>query len=197
MADHSAAHRWLAGTAAVLALLALPAGDPYPAERDPARRDAAFVTPIDAARLIREGRPDVRIIDLRPDSLFAAYHVPGAEQMDDSVFQRHSWLPEDNVILYAEDDARAIRAAAALRRRGVKRVAVLRGGLLAWVDQIVQPRLDPLRATATVEEHAVRREHLELSRYFGGTPYVSPGIGRRTDGASEAAAVARIMRRGC
>ncbi len=79
-------------------------------------------------------------------------------------------------------------------------LAVLPDGLLSWIDQIVEPRLTAFAPTATSHERATRREHLELSRYFGGTPFVSPAPSPRENGkirASEAAAVARIMRRGC
>jgi hypothetical protein len=78
-------------------------------------------------------------------------------------------------------------------------VHVLGGGLAAWIAQIIEPRLAPLPPSATPAERAARREHLELSRYFGGMPFVSPSAvpipaGRRR---SEAEAVARTIRRGC
>jgi rhodanese-related sulfurtransferase len=198
MTDHAPLHRWLAAVAALLGLLALGAGDPYPAGRgSAAAREVSFVTAIDVARLIRDGGPGVRIADLRPDSLFAAYHVPGAERIGRTELASHAWSPDDQVVLYAEDDATAIEAAAVLERRGVKYVRVLRGGLLSWVDQIVEPRLYTLAPTATSAEQAARREQLELSRYFGGTPFVAPGTTLQPNRASEAAAVARMLRRGC
>ena len=198
MTDDARLHRWLAAVAALLGLLALGAGDPYPAGRGLAdAREESFVTAIDVARLIRDGGPSIRIADLRPDSLFAAYHVPGAERIGRGELARSAWSPDDRVVLYAEDDATAIDAAALLEQRGVQYVRVLRGGLLSWVDQIVEPRLSALAPTATSAEQAARREQLELSRYFGGTPYVAPGAAPQPNRASEAAAVARILRRGC
>ena len=79
----------------------------------------------------------------------------------------------------------------------MRHVRVLRGGLLAWVDQIVEPQLPALAPTATSTEQAARREQLELSRYFGGTPYVAPATTPQPGRASEAATVARVLRRGC
>lgn len=198
MVDEARLHRWLAAVAAVLGLLALGAGDPYPGGRGSAHaREESFVTAIDVARLIRDGGPGIRIADLRPDSLFAAYHVPGAERIGRAELARIAWSPDDRVVLYAEDDATAIDAAALLEQRGVQHVRILRGGLLSWVDQVVEPRLSPLAPTATSTERAARREQLELSRYFGGTPYVAPGATPQPNRASEAATVARILRRGC
>ena len=158
------------------------------------------LTALDIARWIRKGEPDLRLVDVRDDSLFAAYHIPGAERVTLDDLSRRAWPPEATVIVYADDDATATRAATVLRSGGVARVQVLRGGLLSWVDAIVEPRLAPLAATATPAEQAARREHLELSRYFGGTPVVAatarplPAIPHRH---REAAAAARILRRGC
>ena len=83
MADDAGLDRWLAAVAALLGILALGAGDPYPSGRGPAgARTESFVSAIDVARLIRDGGPGIRIADLRADSLFAAYHVPGAERLN-------------------------------------------------------------------------------------------------------------------
>lgn len=197
MSDHRRTHRVLASAAAVLALLALGAGDPYPGgSKQPLAGDSLFVTAVEVARLVRHGHAAVRIVDLRGGSLFEAYHVPGAERFERAHLASERWSPDDTIILYAEEDARAVEAARTVGARGAKRVRVLRGGLVAWVDQVVQPRLATLPSTATPQEQAARHEQLELSRYFGGTPYVSPDVSQ-PDRASEAAAVARILRRGC
>lgn len=197
MADNARTHRWLAAVAAVLGTLALGAGDPYLAGgSDPAAPDVRFETAIGVARMIRDGRPGVRVIDLRADSLFDAYHVPGAERAGPAELASSIWSPDETILLYAEDEETAIAAARGLERRGLQQVGVLRGGLLSWIDQIVQPRLTALPPTATPAEQAARREQLELSRYFGGTPYVSPEV-IQPSRASEAAAVGRILRRGC
>jgi rhodanese-related sulfurtransferase len=200
MAERSGTHRRLALLAGTLGALALVAGEPYPTGRGPTvAGDVSFVTAVDLARWIRDGRPDLRLVDVRDDSLFDAYHLPGAERMGLGELGRHAVARDANVVVYAGDDAAATRAAAVLRRRGVMRTSVLRGGLRAWVDEIVAPRLTALPPTATAAEQTARRQQLELSRYFGGTPFVSPAavpLPTRSP-RSEAAAVARIIRRGC
>jgi rhodanese-related sulfurtransferase len=201
MAEQSRTHRWLAVLAAALGALALAAGEPYPARRGPATpRDASVVTALDVARWIRAGQPGLRLVDVRDDSLFNAYHIPGAERIALDEVSRHAWARDENVVVYAEDDGKAARAATTLQSHGVAHAHVLRGGLLSWVDAIVEPRLAPLPASATPTEQAARREQLELSRYFGGTPVVSPPAIPAAPVPllkSEAAAVARVLRRGC
>jgi rhodanese-related sulfurtransferase len=197
VAEHRHLHRWLAAVAALLGALALAAGEPHPGGRE-----VSFVTAIDVARWIRDGRAEVRIVDLRADSLFDAYHVPGAERMSAAELRTQIRPADGRMVVYASDDADAARAASIARHAGAKEVHVLRGGLVAWIDQIMEPRLEALAATASTAEQAARRERLELSRYLGGMPVVGPPAagGRQQIGgpaATEAAAVARVMRRGC
>jgi rhodanese-related sulfurtransferase len=199
MAEHSRTHRWLAVLAGTLGALAVAAGEPYPPERGPtALHNLSFVSALDVARWIRAGQQELRLVDVRNARLFDAYHIPGAERITFEELSRQAWRRDANVVLYASDDAQAARAATILRTRGVAHAHVLRGGLLSWLDSIVEPRLTPLAATATPEERTARREQVELSRYFGGTPVVSPSAAPRLRRPpSEAAAVARTIRRGC
>jgi len=192
--------------AGVLGALALAAGEPYPnGARPDGDGGASYVGPIEIARWVRDGSPDVRLIDLRSDSQFAAYHIPGAEQVSPEGLRRGQWRRDETIVIYTDEDARALEAARLLRARGVERARVLRGGVLAWIDSIAEPRLDTLPASATPAERAARREHLELSRYFGGTPVVVPAPGSPAPAGadpvssrqSEAVAVGRILRRGC
>jgi rhodanese-related sulfurtransferase len=215
MAKHFRTHRRLAVLAGALGTLALAAGEPYPARRN-AAGDAGYVTAIDVARWLRDPRPGLRLVDVRADSAFTAYHIPGAKHIPLAELPRREWPRDAVVVVYADDDASAGEGARLIR--GVHTVRVLRSGLLAWIDQIVEPRLVPLPPTATLAEQTARREQLELSRYFGGTPIVSPSAApsslrplsptrsplaagaprapaRRPQ--SEAAAVARVIRRGC
>jgi rhodanese-related sulfurtransferase len=200
MAERSGTHRRLALVAGTLGALAVAAGEPYPTGRGPTvARGIGFVTAVDVARRLRDGQPGLRLVDVRDDSLFDAYRIPSAERIALGELGRHAWTRDTDVVVYAENDAGATRAAAVLRRRGVMHPSVLRGGVLAWVDEIVAPRLAALPPTATAAEQAARREQLELSRYFGGTPVVSPATVPLPSQhpPSGAAAVARIIRRGC
>ena len=206
VAERVRTHRWLAVTGTTLGVLAFAAGDPYPAREGPGTgRDVTSVTAIAVARWIREGRPDVHVVDIRADSLFDVHHIPGAERIALDQLAARAWQSNESVVVYATNDADATRAVVLLTKRGVANAYVLRGGLLSWIAEILEPRLAPLPASATSDAQAARREQLELSRFFGGTPFVSPDAvppaGRPLPAAaglqSEAAAVARIIRRGC
>jgi rhodanese-related sulfurtransferase len=206
MPDRRRIHQLLAATAAALGALAVAAGDPYLAGSDhAAARDVRYVTAIDLARWIRDRKPGLRVVDIRADSQFATYHLPSAEHVALDDLRRREWIRSETVVLYAESDARAASAARTLRALGVSDARVLRGGLLAWIEQIAEPRLPALRETATAEERAARREQLELSRYFGATPVVLPAGSMSAPASaaplpsrrSEAVAVGRILRRGC
>jgi rhodanese-related sulfurtransferase len=188
-------HRVLAALAASLGALALAAGEPYPSRGD--RTDD--VTAVEVARWIRQPKPGLRVIDLRSAGEFTAYHIPGAEHVEVSDLAHRDWSAGLTLVLYAADDEDAVEAVRGVRSRGVDTVYVLGGGLTAWIAQIIEPQLAPLSPSATPAERARRLEHLELSRYFGGTPFVSPDAvpvpaGRRQ---FEPDVVARTIRRGC
>src|SRR5918999_4420278 len=189
MGETSRVHQVLAALAASLGALALAAGEPYPSRSG--RTDA--VNAVEVARWIRQPKPGLRVIDLRSARAFTAYHIPGAEHVDVSDLTHRDWSAGSTIVLYAADDESAVEAARVARSRGAATVHVLDGGLAAWIAQIIDPRLAPLAPSAAPAERAARREHLELSRYFGGTPVVSPDAipvppGRRQ---SEADAIAR------
>ncbi|MFN2567358.1 MAG: rhodanese-like domain-containing protein [Gemmatimonadaceae bacterium] len=206
MAERSRAHRPLAILGGVLGTLAVAAGDPYPSRRArTVQREAAAVTAIELARWLRDGKDNLRLLDVRPDSQFVAYHIPGARRAAPRELTRRKPSRDETIVVYAESDDQAAEVATALRARGVADVRILRGGLLAWIEQIAEPRLSALPTTAIPADHAAQREQLELSRYFGGTPVVSPAPSAQVPPAtaplpsrrSEAAAVGRILRRGC
>ena len=207
MSDRARVHRGLAVCAGVLATLAVAAGEPSPrGARGSAGGSVPYVGVLDVARWVRGGKAAVRLIDVRTDSQFDAYHVPGAEHVTASQLGGRRWSSSDTLVIYADEEVRAVDAAELVRRQGAGRAAVLRGGVAAWIDSVVAPRLPSLPPTASAGEQAARREHLELSRYFGGLPAVLPVDARvvapsaaplPSRGSPTAAAVARIKRRGC
>ena len=154
--------RIVAGVAALaLAVGALLAGDVHPpAGSDGSRRllaeeierESDHVTALELAAWIRDRRPGLRVIDVRPDSEYQAYHVPTAERMALADVVTRRWQAGETVVLYSEGGAHAAQAWVLLRGAGVRDVWFLRGGILEWMDEVMQP----VRST-------------ELTRYFGGT----------------------------
>ena len=153
--------RIAAVAALVLAVGALLAGDPRPpAASDASRRllageierEADHVTALELAAWIRDRRPGLRVIDVRPDSEYRAYHVPTAERMALADLVTRRWQAGETLVLYSEGGAHAAQAWVLLRAAGLREVYFLRGGILEWLDEVMQP---------------VRSS--ELTRYFGGT----------------------------
>ena len=205
----------LAAAALLLGAGALAAGDPYRGSH--ARVDVAelaravereedHVDALELARRIRAGEPGLRVVDVRPPEEFAAYHVPGAENVPLTGLQRAGFRPDETVVLYSGGGAHAAQAWVLLRAMGLRRVFFLRGGLYEWLDEVMEPRI---AQDAPPEREAAFREAAELSRFFGGTPRVlAPAEGdpgrdpllspAPAGGASPVAdAVRRVRRRGC
>ena len=140
-------------------------------------RETDHVTPLELAQWIHDRRPGLRVIDVRADSEYAAYHIPGAERMSLADVAGARWTGGGTVVLYSEGGAHAAQAWVLLRGAGMRDVYFLRGGILEWLDDVMQP----VQSTA-------------LTRYFGGTARASSSVPipvRAPD------AVRRLRRRSC
>ena len=195
--------RGLAGAAAVLALFAAVLGardertGPSSAARSaPTAADLArqieneddHVTALELAQWIRERKPGLRVLDIRTEKEFAAYHIPSAERMPLGSLAALEPGDAETLVLYSEGGAHAAQGWVLLRSAGHRNVYFLRGGLLDWMEDVMSPSLPADTSRARIAA---------LSRYFGGVPRAGavPLTGAPTTGA--AAAVARVRRRGC
>lgn len=171
----------LAAIAFVLGFVALFAGSPYKGAgatvntRELAIEMATGADQVSVTTLadwIIQGKADFRVVDLRPAAAYAEYHLPPAENMPVAGLAQSSLQRNEKVILYAEDAARAAQAWMLLRARGYKGVYILRGGLEAWKDSVLFPRIPANPTPAQLVEFARARE---VSKYFGGTPEALAG----------------------
>ena len=202
----------LATAAAVLGVLALLAGSPR--MQDNARLDVSalagivqreedHVTAVELAEWIRDGRPGLRIIDVRGSAEFESYHIPRAERVAMSDVAAAVFPPDETIVLYSDGGAHAAQAWVFLRALGYEKVYFLRGGLYEWLDDVMNPSVS---ASASGAERAEFEKIAEVSRYFGGVPSVGepkssiPSIAvppqRGQDGPTNSA-VARVRGRGC
>ena len=186
----------LAGTAALLALLAAASSVATPRPSSSAQAlahqietEADHVTAMELAGWIRQRKPGLRVIDVRTDSEFTAYHIPSAERVPLSELTQLTPRDGETLVLYSEGGAHAAQGWVLLRILGHREVYFLRGGLLEWIDEVMNP-VYPATGGATRDSLAA------LSRYFGGVP-------RAAEAASRAAtptgvgAVEKLRRRGC
>ena len=143
-------------------------------------READHVTALELAAWIRARKPGLRVVDVRPDSEYASYHVPTAERMTLPEVARAPFAAGETVVLYSEGGAHAAQAWVLLRDAGVRDAYFLRGGILEWLDDV----MNPVQST-------------ELTRYFGGTAR-APGPASAVPMPAQAPeAVRRLRRRSC
>lgn len=176
--------RVLATAASILAASALVAGSPEPSVPgvvDIARlarsveAEADHVDALELAAWIKERKAGLRVIDVRPEADFEEYHIPSAEWISLSQLASTPFAPDETVVLYSDGGAHAAQGWVFLQLAGHRRAYFLRGGLLDWLEDVMNPRVAvgaSDSATASYERAS------ELSRYFGGQPV------RETGGAS-------------
>lgn len=159
---------WLAAALAVSAGLAevvTPAVD---------ARSVSWISPVDLARRIRDGSPDIDLVDVRGAEDYEAGHIPTARNAPLSDFDGSAAAPDQTMVVYAGTDDRAIEAAArAQAERVPASVLVLERGIDGWLDDIMAPRI---ARNATESERAAFATRSELSRWFGGVPRVVDAI---------------------
>jgi rhodanese-related sulfurtransferase len=200
------ARRILAGTAVLLALLAAAVGIsespsslvPRPSSLAALAHDieteADHVTAMELAGWIRGRKPGLRVLDVRGDSEFTAYHIPSAERVPLTELTKLAPRDGETLVLYSEGGAHAAQGWVLLRTLGHEHVYFLRGGLLEWIDEVMNP-VFPAASGATRDSLAA------LSRYFGGMPRATTGAASRVpppvEATAAAVAVEKLRRRGC
>lgn len=128
----------------IVPLRPAPASAHEPVDRDSARTsaDRPRRPVLDLRQVeptaVRHGWPGT-VLDVREPAEHALGMVPGAKPVP--VGEVLSWtspdeLPQGPVLVYCKAGPRAERAAAHLVRLGHQDVAVMRGGILAWIDQV-------------------------------------------------------------
>jgi rhodanese-related sulfurtransferase len=161
--------------AGVLASAALVAGDGALMSR---RNEIDAVT---LATWIREQKSGLLVLDVRARADFDVFHIPSAQPVSARAARPDS---AQTVVLYGDGVTDASRFAAL--RAGATRVLVLRGGVRAWLDDIMNPTL-PAQATAGQEQEYQRKR--ALAEYFGGQAT------RFADPADAAATTEQIIKR--
>jgi rhodanese-related sulfurtransferase len=200
--------RVLGGLAAMLALLAAMVGGPTRASaRGPDRasidvaalageidHESDHVTARELAAWIRAAKPGLRVLDVRADSEFAAYHIPSAERIALANIATMAPRANETLVLYSGGGAHAAQAWVLLRASGHEHVYFLRGGLLEWMDDVMSPTVSGADADSVSA----------LSRYFGGVPRAgdagavpSRATDARIKATEPAESIERVRRRGC
>ena len=153
-------------------------------------REEDHVTAIDLAGWIKDRKPGLRVIDVRPAEAFADFHIPTAEDVPLPAIARAGFKTTETLVLYSDGGAHAAQAWVLLRSLGYSRVYFLRGGLGEWLDDVMNP---VIAASAPPDVKEAFKKTAELSEYFGG----HPAVGDRPPVTSTSKRVEAIKRRGC
>ena len=165
----------LAAGAVALGLGALLIGDPGDGGRVTldARELAALVegevdhvTPDELADWIVAGRQDFRLVDLRAEADYAAYHVPGAERIPITGLEDAELARNEKIVLYSQEGIHSAQAWFLLKARRYPAVYILLGGLAQWQEQVLYP-VRP-EAGAGAEERAAFERAAARAASFGG-----------------------------
>ena len=150
-------------------------------------KEVDHVKPAELAAWIVEGRTDYRLLDLRSEAEFAAYHVPTAENVPVSALPDFPLLPKEKVVLYSEGGIHAAQAWFLLRAQGHTAVYTVLGGLDGWKDEVLFPVMP---ADASPQELARFERTAAVARFFGGTPRTASDAAAATDGGQQMPALA-------
>jgi rhodanese-related sulfurtransferase len=152
------------------------------------------LTALELAGWLRDRKPNLTILDVRPDSAaFADFHLPRALHISFDRLREVAPGP-GVVVVYADGSDLAARAWLVLRALGHDSVRVMPDGVGSWLADILNPRLP---SDATPGARAAFAAQAELSRYFGGLPRVmTPGEAAGAD-TGTAAWLRTTARRGC
>lgn len=205
--------RGLAITAIIAGALAVVAGTPDRPTRGSVNvtelariveHEEDHVTAVELAKWIRDHKSGLRILDIRSDSEFTEFHVPGAERVPLAEIARMALDSATTYVLYSEGGTHAAQAWFLLRARGMEHAFFLRGGLYEWLDEVMNPRV------ASDAPQAERDSTRALTMWFGGkmeivdpasatspTPSVLDGPLSASRSTTTREAIKKIRRRAC
>lgn len=126
------------------------------------------VQPRELAGWIIKGRSDYRLIDLREEAAFAAYHIPAAENVAFAALPDAGLARNETIVLCSEDGTRAGQAWVVLKAQRFKAVYILDRGLEGWKQEVLFPALAENAATPTAQAENERLR--QVATYFGGAP---------------------------
>jgi rhodanese-related sulfurtransferase len=130
-------------------------------------RAADHVSPAELASWIIEGRSDYRLLDLRDEKAYAAYHIPTAENVPVASLADAALARPEKLVLYSDGGIHAAQAWMLLKAKGHTSAYTLLGGLEGWRDEILFPALP---ADATAPDRARFERAAAVAKFFGGQP---------------------------
>jgi len=114
-----------------------------------------------------EGRNDYLLIDVRENTEFAQYHIPGAVNVPMATLSLDLARRNERIVFYSNSDLHAAQAWLLLRSLGFQSVSVLVGGLDQWKSCVLFPPVPP--ADAPPKDQIEFAKRAAIAKFFGGT----------------------------
>lgn len=114
-------------------------------------------------------KADFILVDLRNEKDFYEYNIPSSVNKKMENLLGSDLMRNQKVLLYGNDNIAAAQAWFILKSSNYKAVYILNGGMDAWKNEILFPKLS---AAATPEEIREFEKVKQVSIYFGGTPQI-------------------------
>ena len=171
----------LAIVAAILGMLALIIGDPTNGNKISVNaktlalstiKDQDKIDVTTLADWLIKGNADYALIDLRTEKEYSEYNIPSSINIKMEDLLSSDLMRNQKILLYGDDDVAAAQAWFILKSSDFKGVYILKGGMTAWKDEIMFPKLS---ANATPEQTASFEKVKQVSLFFGGTPQIVSG----------------------
>lgn len=131
-----------------------------------------YVSTDQVAKMIIEGDPTLKLVDVRSAEDFQAFSLPAAlnvplDHLLDAENRDYIGLEDRSTVFYAEDDIKSDQAWVIARRLGYNSVYVMKGGLNCWIKTIIKPEMPA--ASAAKPDFDLYSFRKGASLYFTGT----------------------------
>jgi len=121
--------------------------------------------------LIKENA-DYTLVDLRSEKEYGEYNIPFSVNIPIEIVLDNDLARNQKILLYGTDDVTSAQAWFILKSANYKSVYILKGGMNAWKNEILFPKLD---AAATPEQAFAFEKVKQVSIHFGGVPQIVSG----------------------
>jgi adenylyltransferase/sulfurtransferase len=102
-----------------------------------ARVKVPEITATELEKMVEQRKPFV-LLDVREPDEYQICRIPGSKLMPlgDMLKRMHELDPADEIVVHCRSGVRSARAVEWLMKAGFRRVRNLKGGVLAWADQV-------------------------------------------------------------
>ncbi|MDH7604327.1 MAG: rhodanese-like domain-containing protein [Melioribacter sp.] len=130
------------------------------------------ISVIELADWIIKGKEDFVLVDLRDEKSYNEYTIPNSVNIEIENLLDSDLMRNEKIILYGDDDITSAQAWFILKSANYKSVYILKGGMNAWKNEILYPKIAD---NATPEEKSEFEKVKQISFYFGGMPQIISG----------------------